>query len=118
MYRLPCFPRGTENSYLSRGDILDAYVCPYASAIGNDLLLQDDRSRPQRAHIVEDYLQNHIVECMVCSARSLNLNLIKRTWDALERCVTDSIPFHKPLPSLQLLYKSNSSHILAKLLFA
>ncbi|GBO18412.1 hypothetical protein AVEN_187095-1 [Araneus ventricosus] len=51
------FPRGTMNTQAYRDDILDAHVCPYASALGNDFLLQDDNARPHRARIVDDYLQ-------------------------------------------------------------
>ncbi|GBN17503.1 hypothetical protein AVEN_266057-1 [Araneus ventricosus] len=41
-------PRGTMNAQAYRDDILDAYVRPYAGAIGDDFLLQDDSARPRR----------------------------------------------------------------------
>ncbi|GBM06604.1 hypothetical protein AVEN_220040-1 [Araneus ventricosus] len=54
---LHVFPRGTVNAQDYRNGILDAYVRPYAGAIGDDFLLQDDSARPHRARIVDDYLQ-------------------------------------------------------------
>ena len=46
------FPRGTVNAYVNR------YVRPYAEAIGDAFLLQNDNARLRRAPIVvNDYLQ-------------------------------------------------------------
>ncbi|GBM71032.1 hypothetical protein AVEN_272378-1 [Araneus ventricosus] len=39
-----------------KDDILDAYVLPYAGAIGDDFLLQDDNTIPHRSRIMDDYL--------------------------------------------------------------
>ena len=55
------FPRGTVNAQIYRDDILDAYVIPYAWAIGNAFRLQDDNARPRRDRIVDDYLQQEII---------------------------------------------------------
>ncbi|GBN24624.1 Transposable element Tcb1 transposase [Araneus ventricosus] len=54
---LHVFPHGTVNAQAYRDDILHAYVHPYAGAIGDDFLLQDDNARSHRARIVDDYLQ-------------------------------------------------------------
>ena len=39
-------------------EILDAYVRPYAPAIGNDFILMDDNVRPHPAVLVEDNLES------------------------------------------------------------
>ncbi|KFM62725.1 Transposable element Tcb1 transposase, partial [Stegodyphus mimosarum] len=82
---LHVFPRGTVNGQVYRDDILDAYVRPYAGAIGDAFLLQDDKSRPHRAHIVDDYLQKETVMRMEWPARYPDLNPIEHVWDALGR---------------------------------
>ncbi|GBM82953.1 hypothetical protein AVEN_68103-1 [Araneus ventricosus] len=66
-----------------RDDILDAYVRPYAGAIGDDFLLQDDNARPNRTRIVDDYLQQETIQRMEWPARSPNLNPMEHVWDAL-----------------------------------
>ncbi|KFM62362.1 Transposable element Tcb1 transposase, partial [Stegodyphus mimosarum] len=49
------FPKGTVNAQVYRDDILDAYVHPYAGAIGDAFLLQDDNARPHKVCIIDDY---------------------------------------------------------------
>ena len=71
------FPKGTENAEVYRDDILDAYVRPYAGAIGDAFLLQDDNARPHRARIVDDYLQQETIILMKCPAQSPDLNPIE-----------------------------------------
>ena len=39
-------------------EILDAYVLPYAAAIGNDFILMNDNARTPRAVFVEDYFKS------------------------------------------------------------
>ncbi|GBN88741.1 hypothetical protein AVEN_29495-1 [Araneus ventricosus] len=74
---LHVFPRGTMNTQAYRDDILDAHVRPYARAIGDDFLLQDDNAKPHRARIVDDYLQQETIQHMEWPARSLDLNPIE-----------------------------------------
>ena len=50
---LHVFPRGTMDAEVYRDDILDAYVRPYAGAIGDACPLQDDNARPHRTRIVD-----------------------------------------------------------------
>ncbi|KFM65636.1 hypothetical protein X975_01003, partial [Stegodyphus mimosarum] len=61
MHNLHVFPTGTMNTQVYRDDILDAYVCPYAGAVGDAFLVQDNNSRPHGAPIVDDYLQQEII---------------------------------------------------------
>ncbi|GFU28875.1 uncharacterized protein TNCV_470101 [Trichonephila clavipes] len=60
-------PRPAEEGTLTgvryRDEILDPYVCRYAGAIGNDFILMDN-ARPNRAVIVEEYLEGLSLERM------------------------------------------------------
>ncbi|GFT51894.1 transposable element Tc3 transposase [Trichonephila clavipes] len=42
---------GNINAHTDRDDILDSYICPYAVAIGDAFVLQDDNTRPHTASI-------------------------------------------------------------------
>ncbi|KFM64001.1 Testis-specific serine/threonine-protein kinase 1, partial [Stegodyphus mimosarum] len=66
-------------------DVLDAYVRPYAGAIGDAFLLQDDNATRHRARIADDYLQQETIMRMEWPARSPDLNPIEHVSDALER---------------------------------
>ena len=68
-----------------RDDILDACLRPYAGAIDDAFLLQEDNARPQRVRIVHDYLQQETIMRMEWPARSPNLNPFEHVWDALGR---------------------------------
>ena len=82
---LHVFPRGTVNAHVYRDDILDAYGRPYAGAIGDAFLLQDDNARPHRARIVDVYLQRETIMRMEWPARSPDLNPIEHVLNALGR---------------------------------
>ncbi|GFV37497.1 transposable element Tcb2 transposase [Trichonephila clavipes] len=73
---LHVFHGGTVTGLRYRDEILDPYVRPYATAIGNDFILMDDNARPHRAGIVEEYLEDHGLERMEWPARSPDLNPI------------------------------------------
>ncbi|GBM34870.1 Transposable element Tcb2 transposase [Araneus ventricosus] len=74
---LHVFHGGTLTGVRYRDEILDTYVRPYASAIGNDFILMDDNARPHRAVVVENYLQGHGLERMEWPAESPDLNPIE-----------------------------------------
>lgn len=40
-------PRGTVNAHIHIDDIIDAYMCPYVGAIGDDFLIQDKNNSSQ-----------------------------------------------------------------------
>ena len=60
---LHVFPRRTVNAQVYR-DVLDAFVCLHAGAIGDAFPLQDDNARPHKARIIDDYLQQEIIMLM------------------------------------------------------
>ncbi|GBL96397.1 hypothetical protein AVEN_43715-1 [Araneus ventricosus] len=93
-----------------RDDILDAYVCPYAGAIGDDFLLQDDNAKLHRARIVDDYLQQETIQRMEWPARSPNLNPIEHVWDALGRCIAALNP---PTELIDHIIDSITHHCIA-----
>ncbi|KFM67455.1 Transposable element Tcb1 transposase, partial [Stegodyphus mimosarum] len=73
------------NAEVYRDHILDAYMCPYAKAISDAFLLQDNNARPHRARIIDDYFQQETIMHMESPVRSLDLNPIEHVWDALQR---------------------------------
>ncbi|KFM57308.1 Transposable element Tcb1 transposase, partial [Stegodyphus mimosarum] len=81
----PCFQGKPLNTQVYRDDILIDYVRPYAGAIGDAFLLQDDNAKPHLASIVDDYLQQETIMRIEWPARSSDLNPIEHVWDALGR---------------------------------
>ncbi len=54
----------TVTSVRYRDEILDPCVRPYVGAIGNDFILMDDNARPNRAVVVEEFLEGLGLERM------------------------------------------------------
>ena len=82
---LHVFPRGTVNAEFCRDDILDAYAHPYAGAIGDVFLFQDNNARPHGASIVDDFLQQETILRMEWQAESSDFSPAEYFWVALGR---------------------------------
>ncbi|GFW81185.1 transposable element Tcb2 transposase [Trichonephila clavipes] len=65
--------------------ILRPYVIPYAVAIGDSFVFQDDNARPHRARLVENMVEAETIQRMEWAACSPDLNPIEHVWDMLRR---------------------------------
>ncbi|GFW77169.1 transposable element Tcb2 transposase [Trichonephila clavipes] len=69
-----------RHSYQGSGimdEVLDPFLRPYTSAIGNDFILMYANEQPHRALIVEGYLEGLDLERMEWPAQSPHLNPIE-----------------------------------------
>ncbi|GFW73724.1 transposable element Tcb2 transposase [Trichonephila clavipes] len=68
-----------------RDEIVRPIVVPYVAAIGNGFILMDDKCRPRRANLVEDFLFEEGIVRMEWPACSPDMNPIEYVWEALGR---------------------------------
>ncbi|GFX91256.1 DDE_3 domain-containing protein [Trichonephila clavipes] len=61
---LHVFSRVNFNGHTCRDGILNAYMLPYAGAIGDSFLLQDDNVRPHRSRIMDAYFDQETIQRM------------------------------------------------------
>ena len=70
----PVFIEGNLTARRYIDEVLEPMVVPYAGAIGQDFILQDDNARPHRAGIVRNFLDGEGIERMEWPALSPDLN--------------------------------------------
>ncbi|GFX35211.1 transposable element Tcb2 transposase [Trichonephila clavipes] len=76
---------GTFTGQRYADKILQPHVIPYAGAIGDSFVFQDDNARPHRTRLVENMLDAETIQRMEWPACSLDLNPIEHVWDMLRR---------------------------------
>ncbi|GFU37670.1 transposable element Tcb2 transposase [Trichonephila clavipes] len=76
---------GTLTGRRYADEMLQPHVIPYAGAIGDSFVFQDDNTRPHRARLVENMLETETIQRMECPAYSPDMNPIEHVWDRLGR---------------------------------
>ncbi|GBN62770.1 hypothetical protein AVEN_104874-1 [Araneus ventricosus] len=96
----PIVTRSTVSVQFYRGDILDPIVRPYAGAVGDSFILQDDNARPYRARLVENYLREESIVYIGWPVRYPYLNPIEHVWYSLGKRISPLNPLATTLQGL------------------
>lgn len=78
---------GAVSALRYMNDILRPIVQPYRQHIGEAFVFMDDNSRPHRAHLVNEFLQDNDIARLEWPACSPDMNPIEHAWDMLKRAV-------------------------------
>ncbi|GFU58678.1 transposable element Tcb2 transposase [Trichonephila clavipes] len=76
---------GTLTGRRFADEILRPQVIPYAGAIGDSFVFQDDNARLHKARLVENMLEAETIQRMEWPACSPDQNPIEDVWDMLGR---------------------------------
>ena len=71
---------GAETTIRYRNDILRPIVQPYRQNFGEELVLIDDDSRPHRAHLVNNFLDDNNIARLEWPTCSPDMNRIEPAW--------------------------------------
>ena len=80
------------NAQRYRDEVLEPHVRLFKGAVGPHFIFMDDNARPQRAHLVDDYLEREDIQSMDWPAMSPDMNPIEQRcpWEQLRsvaRCM-------------------------------
>ena len=94
--------KGTLNSQKYHGEILESDVRPSLNSLeSQNMVLQDDNARPQRARIIKEYKNLQNIASLPLPNLSSDLNSIEHLWDELGRCVRNREPAISTLALLE-----------------
>ena len=96
---------GTLNSQKYRDKILESDVRPSLNSLEcQNMVLQYDNARPQRAPIIEEYRNLQIIASLPLQSMSPDLNPIEHLLDELGWRVRNLEPAYQPFVNFAMLY--------------
>ncbi|GFW40207.1 transposable element Tcb2 transposase [Trichonephila clavipes] len=85
---------GTRNNtiFVQEDEILRPHAIPCATAIGDFLLLMQDKAKPHSPCLVKNFLEAEAIQCIELPPCCPYVNPIKHVWDILGRVAARSRP--------------------------